>query len=78
MLRLMGFHVVRGTKAITFSPSVFLGDPAYRHIREPWHLQSHRDYPDPKYRRSQIECYKLLHSIATNRQVYLERWQGIT
>ena len=47
--RLMGFHVVRGTKAITFSPSVFLGDPAYRHIRDPWHLRAHRDYPDPKY-----------------------------
>ena len=33
--RLMNFHVVRSTKAITFSPLVFVADPAYRHIREP-------------------------------------------
>ena len=44
--RLMNFHVVRSTKTVTFSPSVFLGDPAYRHQREPWHVKNHADYPD--------------------------------
>ena len=59
--RLMNFHVVRSTKAITFSPSVFLGDPAYRHQREPWHVKNHADYPDANYYLNNIQKYYFRH-----------------
>ena len=59
--RLMNFHVVRSTKAVTFSPSVFLGDPAYRHQREPWHVKNHADYPDANYYLNNIQKYYFRH-----------------
>ena len=57
----MNFHVVRSTKAVTFSPSVFLGDPAYRHSREPWHVKNHPDYPDANYYLNHIQKYYFRH-----------------
>ena len=45
--RLLNFHVVRFTRPVKYSPTVFVPDASSRGLRDAKHLESHPEYPDP-------------------------------
>ena len=47
--RLLGFHVVRSTRPVVWTPTEFIPDRASRTPRPDWHIEQNPDYPDPHF-----------------------------
>ena len=47
--RLLNFHVVRSTRPVQFTPASFVPDKNQRTLRDPSHIATNPDYPDPVY-----------------------------
>ena len=47
--RLLGFHVVRSTRPVEWTPPEFIPGRESRTPRTPWHLQQYPEYPDPHF-----------------------------
>ena len=47
--RLLGFHVVRSTRPVIWTPTEFVPDRGSRTPRDAKHIEQHPDYPDPDF-----------------------------
>ena len=47
--RLLGFHVVRSTRPVVWTPPEFIPERGSRTPRTPWHVEQYPHYPDPHF-----------------------------
>ena len=47
--RLLGFHVVRSTRPVVWTPPAFIPERTSRTPRPDWHIDQKPDYPDPHF-----------------------------
>ena len=47
--RLLGFHVVRSTRPVIWTPPAFIPERTSRTPRPDWHIEQKPDYPDPHF-----------------------------
>ena len=47
--RLLGFHVVRSTRPVVWTPTEFVPERSSRTPRSDWHIEQQPQYPDPHF-----------------------------
>ena len=59
--RLLGFHVVRSTRPVQFTPTSFVPDKDHRTLRDDSHRFNNPDFPDPEYHLDATQQYFFRH-----------------
>jgi len=55
--RLLGFHVVRSTRPVVWTPCEFIPGRGSRTPRTPWHVEQFPEYPDPHFYLGEVAKY---------------------